>query len=112
MKAIPFRVVDGVRINCAPDEATHIEIKRPGPAGLIALPVTPPTGWTWNKSVDAPTIQPSILTTGTHYQGGDPTDKANWPDIRCHTYITGGKVQFLSDCSHELRGQTLDLLDV
>jgi hypothetical protein len=112
MKAIPFKVVDGVRINCSPDEATYIEIKRPGPAGLIALPVTPPTGWTWNKSVDAPTIQPSILTTGTHYQGGDPVDKANWPDIRCHTFITDGKVQFLADCSHELKGQTLDLIDL
>jgi hypothetical protein len=28
---------------------------------------------------------------------------------RCHTFITDGTVQFLSDCSHALAGQTLDL---
>lgn len=28
---------------------------------------------------------------------------------RCHTFITDGKVQFLSDCTHALAGQTLDL---
>lgn len=33
-------------------------------------------------------------------------------NIVCHTWINDGKVQFLSDCSHEFAGQTLDLLDV
>jgi hypothetical protein len=54
--------------------------------------------WTWNGSIDAPTLRPSVLTTGH--------------DFRCHSWINDGKVQFLSDCSHEYAGSTLDLLKV
>ncbi len=32
--------------------------------------------------------------------------------IVCHTWITNGQVIFLGDCSHDLAGQTLDLLDI
>jgi hypothetical protein len=32
--------------------------------------------------------------------------------IRCHTWITDGQVIFLSDCSHEYAGRTVDLLEL
>jgi hypothetical protein len=61
--------------------------------------------WDWNKSLEKPTIRPSILVTMP-----DPSNRGH--DIsRCHSFITNGQIQFLSDCTHELRGKTVDLED-
>jgi hypothetical protein len=57
--------------------------------------------WDWNKSLEKPTIRPSILVT-----------KPNNNTYRCHSFITDGKIQFLSDCSHDLKGKTVDLEDI
>jgi len=109
MKALPVRLVQGHGYQpCATEEATHVTLNMPGPTGILTLPVIQRgtrdgTGcWTWNGSSDAPTLRPSVLT---QYNGAD----RQW---RCHSWINDGKVQFLSDCSHELVGQTVDLLDV
>lgn len=32
-------------------------------------------------------------------------------DMQCHSFVRDGKIEFLSDCHHELRGQTVDLPD-
>lgn len=56
-------------------------------------------GWTWNGSMDRPTFTPSLLCN------------ANTSDLRCHSFVTDGKIQFLSDCHHELAGQTVDIPD-
>jgi len=86
------------------------------------------TAWGWNGDVDRPTFTPSVLVTSGHlvprYDGGgcwcdfnaEEVSKGNEPSRfkcqRCHTFITDGRVQFLSDCTHELAGQTLDLPDL
>jgi hypothetical protein len=57
------------------------------------------TGWSWNRSFDNPTFYPSLLCN-QH----DPTS-------RCHSFVTDGKIRFLSDCWHSLAGQTVDLPD-
>ncbi len=56
-------------------------------------------GWQWNGSMDKPTFTPSLLVWATR------------PEMRCHSFVTDGRIQFLSDCHHELRGQTVDLPD-
>jgi hypothetical protein len=62
--------------------------------------------WTWNGSMETPSFQPSILVQG--YLGEkDGTDMFGV----CHSYVTDGKIQFLNDCFHELKGQTVDLPD-
>ena len=81
--------------------------------------------WTWNGSLEAPTLRPSVLHTNGHflegYKEGDPCwcsynkdhpNEKRFECHRCHTWITDGKAQFLEDSSHSLKGQTLDLLDV
>lgn len=61
--------------------------------------------WTWNGSTDKPTFQPSILVYaqagGEHYRA----------QPRCHSYVTDGNIQFLADCEHDLKGQTVPLPD-
>lgn len=56
-------------------------------------------GWNFNENYDKPTFIPSILVTW-----GD--------DRRCHSFIKNGKIQYLSDSTHGLAGQTVDLEDV
>lgn len=57
--------------------------------------------WTFNGSHDSPTFTPSMLVTG----GKDD-------NIRCHSFVTDGQIQFLGDCAHAMRGQTVPLEDL
>jgi hypothetical protein len=53
--------------------------------------------WSYNGDEEKPTFSPSLL----------------YPDkkVRCHLFLTDGKIQYLSDCGHELAGQTIDVPD-
>lgn len=50
--------------------------------------------WDWNGNLEAPTLTPSILSN----YNGDP------PRV-CHSYLTDGVWNFLSDCTHAMAGQ-------
>lgn len=50
--------------------------------------------WTWNGDVNKPTISPSILAIG---------------EKRCHSYVKDGMIQYLDDCEHDLKGQTVEI---
>ncbi len=58
--------------------------------------------WSFNGDKEKPTISPSLLLRW-------PDDKR--PDNVCHSFITDGWIQFLSDCTHALAGQTVELPD-
>ena len=109
MKAKPVRIEKGLGyVQCAMEDATHVSLSLPGPTGLLTLPVIRSgtrdgTGCsTWNGSTEAPTLRPSVLT---QYDGAD----RSW---RCHSWITDGAAQFLSDCSHDMANTRVALLDV
>lgn len=55
--------------------------------------------WGYNGDPVKPTLSPSILQYES--PGYSP---------RCHSFVKAGKIQFLSDCGHELAGQTIDLI--
>lgn len=103
MKAQPYRQDPQTLslLPCEPQEATHVEISTPGPIPTRLLPVGG-SGWTWNGDLERPTFRPSILSRTADASG----------EIRCHSYVTDGRIEFLGDCSHELAGQTVDLLNV
>ena len=79
--------------------------------------------WTVTGPEDAPTVVPSLLITCGHYVTGytaeesgcwckwnreHPTEKG--PECyRCHSFITNGQIQFLTDCTHKLAGKTVPL---
>ena len=68
----------------------------------------PSTGprWSFNGDLIAPTIEPSVLVTGsvTNAETGEDVH-----DMRCHSFVREGQIQFLSDCTHALAGQTVPL---
>ena len=54
--------------------------------------------WEFNKDFEKPTVRASVLV---------------WNNtMRCHSFITDGKIEFLSDCTHELAGKTVDLPEI
>lgn len=53
--------------------------------------------WTFNGDPMKPTFGGSMLV----FQGD--------PERQCHSYVTNGMIQFLDDCGHALRGQTIPL---
>jgi hypothetical protein len=66
-------------------------------------------GWTWDGSAEAPTFSPSVLVT--YAANPDASDEfAEWRTARrCHSFVRAGRIEFLSDCTHALAGQTVDL---
>lgn len=107
MKAKPVKLIYGEGYqDCSIDDATHLTLNFPGPVGKLTLPVITKgtregtSCWSWNGDIEKPTLRPSVLTTREHIS------------LRCHTWVNDGKAQFLDDCSHELRGQTVDMLEV
>lgn len=52
--------------------------------------------------MDLPTFAPSILVNGNV--------ELNNPMVpRCHSYVTNGKIHFLDDCTHSLKGKIVEL---
>lgn len=55
--------------------------------------------WTWNGDMERPTFSPSLLV-----------DRGM--DSQCHLFVHDGKIEYLGDCHHDLRGQTIDMVSV
>jgi hypothetical protein len=84
---------------------------------------TGPGGWAFNGDGDRPTFSPSVLVRNGHYLPGHtgscwckynaehPEDANTFKCAACHSFVTDGQIQFLSDCTHELAGQTVPLPD-
>lgn len=66
--------------------------------------------WKFDGNLQAPTFSPSInykVNTpdmGDYYQ-------PNVKSTTCHHFVRAGNIQFLGDCTHEMRGQTVPLPD-
>jgi hypothetical protein len=73
----------------------------PGCNGLHIVVVKKPTGsvWQWDGNVDVPTISPSILVSGSGDNGV------------CHSFVKAGQIEFLGDCTHALKSQTVPIPD-
>ena len=81
--------------------------------------------WSWNGDANKPTFSPSVLVRTGHYVPSHNSDEcwctynAEHPEEAedgfkctiCHSFITDGKIQFLSDCTHSLAGQTVPIPD-
>ena len=80
--------------------------------------------WEWNGDMDKPTFSPSLLVRVGHYIPGHgdtcwcsyndehPDNPAPFKCMVCHSFIREGKIEFLSDCTHKLAGQTVELPDI
>lgn len=74
---------------CPGCECTH-RFDVGGPAGVHPR-------WSFNGNLEKPTFSPSLLYP--HSPG------------RCHLFMENGRIRFLADCDHKLKGQTVDCPD-
>jgi len=66
--------------------------------------------WTFNGNFENPTVRASVLTRS--YRKNPDTGNYDIEIDRCHSFITDGMIQFLSDCHHSLAGQTVELPEI
>lgn len=91
----------GIFLWCPGCEYTSDDDRKVG--GLHLLPVSGNTKkrptWKWNGDLVRVTLSPSILT------------KINRKiPFVCHSFLRDGQWQFLGDCTHELKNQTVDMI--
>ena len=56
--------------------------------------------WTFvNGDLEKPTFKASMLVNPNN----DPSYN------RCHYFVTDGKIQYLNDCTHNMKGQTIEM---
>lgn len=78
--------------------------------------------WGFNQDVNNPTFTPSLLVRSGHYVPGyehepcwcqyrkDHPEEENLPSCGiCHSFVTNGRIEFLGDCTHHLKGTTVEL---
>lgn len=58
-------------------------------------------GWDFSGSLECPTYAPSQLCRYTYGPEKKP--------FVCHTFIRAGMIEYLGDCTHEMKGQTVPL---
>lgn len=56
--------------------------------------------WTFSGTLEWPTFAPSMLIKYQLRPG---------EDYVCHSFVRDGKIEFLSDCTHAMAGQTVEL---
>lgn len=61
--------------------------------------------WDWNNDMVKPTFSPSLLVRWPDPDG--PPGNANV----CHSFVRGGVIEFLGDCTHNLAGQSIPMED-
>ena len=60
--------------------------------------------WTFNGDLQKPTFNPSMLVH-------EVKNEKYWQP-RCHSFVREGQIQYLGDCTHDMKGQTIDLPEI
>lgn len=58
-------------------------------------------GWSFDGNFERPTFAPSMLARsliGSHRR-----------ELRCHSFVRNGNIEYLGDCTHAMKGQTIPL---
>ena len=94
----------------------NVAIKCPGCNCHHVIATVVPFGngakWSFNGDMEKPTFTPSLLVrTGKYVPGHENMDEEGFEGMSsiCHSFISNGFIQFLNDCTHELKGQTVEL---
>lgn len=70
-----------------------------------------PQAWQFNGNGDAPTFAPSVLVRWPANPNATDEFKEWRNERRCHSFVREGRIEFLTDCTHALGGQTVELPD-
>ena len=80
--------------------------------------------WFYNNNAEKPTFTPSVLTRWNKQLITDEEYFENMEDylngskiipyinMVCHLFITDGMIQYLDDCTHELKGKIIPMQEI
>lgn len=71
--------------------------------------------WEFDGNFESPTFSPSYKTWRDPNPKADPAhdpDRKYRDGFLCHSFIKAGMIEYLSDCTHALAGQTVAMLSV
>jgi len=97
----------------------------PGCDSLHAITVSM-DGWQFDGDTENPSFNPSILVRGKRFTATGEREYKEWQEQKypklvkdfdtketvCHSFITKGKWNFLADCTHNMAGKTVDMVDL
>lgn len=68
----------------------------------------------WNIDLDSNTIAPSVLVKSVKrppepWEFDENRKIIGCQDAVCHSFVRNGTIQYLGDCTHELKGQTIPM---
>lgn len=86
-----------------------IRFECPGCKDPHVVPTVGEHAWGFNGSLELPTLTPSILVYPADHLT-EAGERIRTP--RCHSFVRDGRIEFLGDCTHDLKGQTVDLPEV
>jgi Family of unknown function (DUF6527) len=94
---------------------TRLYLWCPGCDDSHAVEVAEPGHWEWDGNLEAPTVNPSIAVSGVQWDADSPFHKprhdvAPGDSIMCHSFVKAGRWEFLGDCTHDLKGQTVPMV--
>lgn len=61
----------------------------------------PAERWSWNGSLESPTLSPSVKHYIRHEDGTCETI--------CHYFVREGRIEYCGDCPHDLKGHTVEM---
>jgi len=88
----------------------YVSFDCPGCSERHTLPVTGPRAWGFSGDLVRPTLTPSILCR--YHAFNEVTEQYDKLESTCHSFVRDGEIQFLDDCSHALKGQTVPLAEI
>lgn len=81
----------------------HFGFPCPGCGTWHVIPTVGSRAWGFNGDVNNPTFTPSILDKRKLY---------GQQDMICHMFVKNGQIEFLEDCTHDLKGRTVTMSDL
>ena len=74
--------------------------------------------WKFNGDIEKPTFEPSLMVRGTISMTDEEVSRVMCGErvvpvpFVCHSFIRDGEIQFLGDCTHDLRNKTVSLINI
>lgn len=99
----------------------YISFPCPGCRSHHTIPVEPREKgphWTFDQNWECPTLSPSLSTKYTEPLTDEEEErvfageKLSKPQMVCHLFVRFGRIEYLSDCTHDHAGRTIDMVDI
>jgi hypothetical protein len=93
------------------ENSTHWHFICPATGDVVSIPKN--DRWTYNGDSDRPTFEPSInkIEGRPGQSHAEMYADPHGPASRNHFFVRDGQIQYLADCTHQLKSTTVQIED-